>query len=129
MSQENIERVGRGIEHANRTGERSPDFDSLFHPDIEFEDEIGAYKSRDELRDFLEGFAQAIGGLHVEIEETRDLGDVIMLVVKQSGQGSASGVPIAQRFTWVMRFGDDRCVRWRIYADHGRALEDAGLSD
>ena len=129
MSQENIERVSRGIEHANRTGGPSPDFDSLFHPDIEFEDEIGAYRSRDELRDFLGGFAQAIGGLQVEIEETRDLGDVIMLVVKQSGQGSASGVPIAQRFTWVMRFADDRCVRWRIYADHGRALEDAGLSE
>jgi hypothetical protein len=129
MSQENVERVSRVIEHANRTGELGPDFDSVFHPEVEFEDEIGAYNTRDELREFLQGFAQAIGGLHVEIDETRDLGDVIMLVVQQSGQGSASGVPIAQPFTWVMRFANDRCVRWRIYADHGRALEDAGLSE
>jgi ketosteroid isomerase-like protein len=129
MSQENVERVSRFIEHVNRTGELGPDFDSVFHPEIEFEDEIGAHHTRDELRAFLQGFAEAIGGLHLEIEETRDLGDVIMLVVKQSGQGSASGVPIAQPFTWVMRFADDRCVRWRIYADHGRALEDAGLSE
>ena len=129
MSQENVERVSRFIEHANRTGELGPDFDSVFHPEIEFEDEIGAYHTRDELRAFLQGFAEAIGGLHLEIEETRDLGDVIMLVVQQSGQGSASGVPIAQPFTWVMRFADDRCVRWRIYADHGCALEDAGLSE
>jgi ketosteroid isomerase-like protein len=129
MSEENVERVSRLIEHVNTTGELGPDFDSVFHPEIEFEDEIGAYNTRDELRAFLQGFAQAIGGLHLEIEETRDLGDVIMLVVQQSGQGSASGVPIAQQFTWVMRFADDRCVRWRIYADHGRALEDAGRSE
>ena len=129
MSEENIERVSRLIERANRTGELSPEFDSFFHPEIEFEDEIGAYNTRDELRAFLEGFHQAIGGLHVEIEETRDLGDVIMLVVQQSGRGSASGVSVAQPFTWIMRFADDRCVRWRIYADHQRALEDAGLSE
>jgi ketosteroid isomerase-like protein len=128
MSEENVERACRLIEQVNRTGELGPDFDSFFHPEIEFEDEIGAYDTRDEVRAFLEGFHQAIGGLHVEVEETRDLGDVIMLVVQQSGQGSASGVPIAQPFTWVMRFANDRCVRWRIYADHGRALEDAGLS-
>ena len=128
MSQENVERACRLIEHVNRTGELGPDFDSIFHPEMEFEDEIGAYHTRDEVRAFLQGFAEAIGGLHVEVEETSDLGDVIMLVVQQSGRGSASGVPIAQPFTWVMRFANARCVRWRIYADHGRALEDAGLS-
>ena len=92
MSEENVERVSRVIERANKTGELGPDFDSVIHPEIEFEDEIGAYDTRDEVRDFLEGFHRAIGGLHVEVEEARDLGDVIMLVVQQSGQGSASGV-------------------------------------
>ncbi len=43
MSQENVERACRFIEHVNRTGELGPDFDSVFHPEIEFEDEIGAY--------------------------------------------------------------------------------------
>ena len=127
MSPENVERVSRLVEHVNTTGRLGPDFDSLIHPEIEFKDEIGAYTTREELRDFLEGFAQAIGGLRIEIEETRDLGDVIMLVVQQSGHGVASGVSVAQPFTWIMRFTDDRCVGWRIYADHQRALEDAGL--
>jgi ketosteroid isomerase-like protein len=127
MSQENVERVSRLVQHINTTGKLGPDFESLVHPEIEFEDEIGAYTNREELFDFLEGFAQAIGGLHVEIKETRDLGDVIVLVVQQSGQGAASGVSVAQPFTWIMRFADDRCVRWRIYADHQHALKDAGL--
>ena len=129
MSQANLDRVSRLVDHINRTGKLGPDFDSLIHPEIEFKDEIGAYTTRAELRDFLEGFAQAIGGLHVEIEETRDLGEVIMLIVQQSGHGSASGVSVAQPFTWTMRFADDRCVRWRIFADHQRALEDVGLSE
>ena len=127
MSQENVDRVARLIDHLNSTGKLGPDFDSLVHPEIEFKDEIGAYTTRAELFDFLQGFAQAIGDLHVEIKERRDLGDVIMLVVEQSGQGVASGVSVAQPFTWIMRFADDRCVRWRIYADHQQALEDAGL--
>jgi hypothetical protein len=38
-------------------------------------------------------FAQAIGGLHVEVQEVR------------------------------------HCVRWRIYADHERALQATGLSE
>ena len=71
MSQENVESVSHLVAHVNRTGELGPDFDLVMHPKIEFEDEIGAYSTREELRDFLEGFAQAIGGLHVEIEETR----------------------------------------------------------
>jgi SnoaL-like domain len=127
MSQANVDRVSRLVDHINRTGKLGPDFDSLVHPEIEFRDEIGAYSTRAELRDFLEGFAEAIGGLHVEIEEARDLGDVIMLIVQQSGHGSSSGVSVAQPFTWTMRFVGDRCVGWRIYADHQRALEDAGL--
>ena len=53
MSEENVERVSRVIERANRTGELGPDFDSVIHPEINFEDEIGAYDTRDEVRDFL----------------------------------------------------------------------------
>jgi SnoaL-like domain len=74
MSQENVERVSRFIEHVNRTGELGPDFDSVFHPEMEFEDEIGAYNTRDEVRAFLQGFAQAIGGLHAEVEDGVTLG-------------------------------------------------------
>lgn len=79
---------------------------------------------------YLEGFAEAIGGLHVDIEETWDLGETIVLAVAQSGRGSASDVPVAQPFTWVLEFeSGPRCVRWRIYADRQRAFEAAGLRE
>ena len=129
MSQENVERVQRVVEDFNATGQLGPEFDALIDPQVEFADEIGAYNSRSEVRAFLEGFAQAIGGLHVEVQEVRDLGETILLVVIQSGKGTSSGVPIEQPFTYVLGFEDDRCVRWRIYADHEKALEAAGLRE
>ncbi len=129
MSQENVELLERFIDHANATGRLGPEFDVLIHPRVRFEDEIGAYNSRDELRTFLEGFAQAIGGLRFEVQEVRDLGDTIVVVVLQSGLGAASGVPVEQPFTWVMVFDNNSCIRWRIYADHRKALEAAGLSE
>ena len=129
MSEENVERVQRVVEDFNATGQLGPEFDALVHPQVEFEDEIGAYNSRSEVRAFLEGFAQAIGGLHAEVQEVRDLGETILLVVLQSGKGTTSGVPIEQPFTWVMAFENNRCIRWRIYADHEKALEAAGLRE
>ena len=129
MSEENVEQAERVIEEFNATGKLGRGFDTLVHPQIRFEDEIGAYDSRSEVRAFLEGFAQAIDGLHVEVQESRDLGDKIMLVVLQSGLGTTSGVRVEQSFTWVLAFEDNRIVRWRIYADHEKALEAAGLRE
>jgi ketosteroid isomerase-like protein len=124
-----MELVRRVIDHANTSGELGAEFDTLIHPAIDFKDEIGAYSTRDELRQFLQGFAEAIGGLHVEVQDTRDLGETLVLMVLQSGKGASSGAPVAQPFTWVMEFESNRCVRWRIYADRERALEAAGLSE
>jgi hypothetical protein len=59
----------------------------------------------------------------VEIEEVRDLGDTIVLVINQGGRGTASGIEVEQYFTWVMTFDHNVCVRWHIYADHAEALE------
>jgi ketosteroid isomerase-like protein len=129
MSQENVRLIRSAIDEFNETRRFGPAFEACVHPKVSFQDEIGAYESRDEVRDFLEGFADAIGGLRVDVQETRDLGDTVLVVVRQSGQGSASTAFVEQPFTWVLRFEDGRCVRWRIWADHEKALEDAGLEE
>ena len=51
------------------------------------------------------------------------------LVVNQSGRGAVSGADVAERFTWLLTFRDERCVQWQIYADHHEALEAGGLSE
>jgi ketosteroid isomerase-like protein len=129
MPGEYIQLTERAIAEFNDSRRFGPAFDELVDPHVSFQDEIGAYDTREEVRDFLEGFAESIAGLRVEIQETRDLGDTILLVVLQSGLGTSSSVPVQQPFTWVLRFEDGRCVRWRIWADHDKALHDAGLSE
>jgi hypothetical protein len=129
MSQENVELLLRLVDDVNATGRLGARFDSLIDPEVRFKDEIGGYDNREELRTFLEGFAEAIGGLHVEVLESRDLGNTLLLRVIQSGRGTSSDVPIEQPFTWVMVFEERRCVRWRIYADHTAALEAVGLAE
>ena len=129
MSGEYVQLAQRAIDEFNASRRFGPAFEELVDPHVSFQDEIGAYDTRDEVRDFLEGFAESIAGLRVEIQEARDLGDTVLLTVLQSGSGTSSAVPVQQPFTWVMRFEAGRCVRWRIWADHGRALKDAGLSE
>ena len=70
-----------------------------------------------------------IGGLHVEWEEARELGDTLLLVVDLGGRGEASGAAVEQRFTAVMTFEETRCVRWHFYANHAEALEVVGLRE
>ena len=129
MSEENAELALRAIEEFNNTRRLGAAFDRLIHPSVNFKDEIGEYDSRQEVREFLEGFAESIGGLHVKVEDTVEAGDTIVLQVVQSGRGAASDVPIAQPFTWVMRFDGGSCVWWRIRADRAKALEEAGMSE
>jgi ketosteroid isomerase-like protein len=120
--------VRRVIDDFNATGRLGPGFDSV-DPRVRFKDEIGPYDHREDVRTLLEGFADAIGGLHVEVVEVRELDDTLLLRVIQSGRGTSSDVPIEQPFTWVLAFEQQRLVRWRIYADHAAALEAVGLSE
>jgi ketosteroid isomerase-like protein len=129
VSQENVELVLAVVDEFNATGRLGSGFEALIDPRVRFQDEIGAYDSRDEVKSFLEGFAEAIGGLHVEVLEIRDLSDRLLLSVIQSGRGTSSDVPIEQPFMWLMTFEEGRCVRWRIYADRAQALEAVGLAE
>jgi len=69
MSAANVRLAHRAIGEFNETRRCGPAFEACIHPDVSFEDEIGAYDTRDQVRDFLEGFADAIGGLQVEISK------------------------------------------------------------
>lgn len=128
MSREAVEVVRRAVDEVNggRIGSR---FEAAVHPKIDFRDELGTLDNRDDLVAYFKSFQEALGGLHVELVEVRDLGDTLLFVVDQHGHGTGSGVDIEQRFTWVMTFRELRLIRWRIYADHDRALEEAGLSE
>jgi len=128
MTRENVEAVRRTIDEFNG-GEMGRRFDALIDPRVEYRDELGELDNRDDLRAYLQEFRETLGGLHVEWEDARDLGDTLLLVVMVGGRGAASGADVKQRFTAVMTFGEYSCTRWHFYADHGEALVAAGLGD
>jgi ketosteroid isomerase-like protein len=126
MSRENVETVQAALDDFN-AGKIGSNFEAAFDQIIEFRDELGELDNRDDLVAYLKGFQEALPGLHAEWDGVRDLGDTLIFMVNQGGRGAASGAEVEQRFTWVMTFKGGRCIRWHIYADHGRALEAAGL--
>ena len=129
MSQAHLNATRRVLEAEINAGQIGHRFDAFFDPKVAFRDELGTLNDRNDLRSYIQGFQDTFNGFRVEIEEVHDHGDTIMLVVDQTGEGEASGVGVGQRFTWVLSFADDRCVRFEIYADHNEALDAAGLSD
>jgi len=127
MSQERVGLVLEVMAEANE-GVFGRRFEALIDPAIEFRDELGTLDSRDDLRSYIDSYRESFGGFHVELDEVRDLGDVLVLRILQSGHGVTSGIDIGQRFTWVVTFDQgQRIRRWHIYADHEKALEAAGL--
>jgi hypothetical protein len=128
MSQDNVELALQVMSDANEGifGQR---FDALFDPAIDFRDELGTLDNRDDLRRYIDSYRESFGGFHVELEEARDLGSILVMRILQSGHGASSGIDIGQHFTWVLTFERNRCIRWHIYADHAKALQAAGLSE
>jgi ketosteroid isomerase-like protein len=64
-----------------------------------------------------------------EIEETRDLGDRVLIVARHRSRGRASGAPIDQHGAWIYTVRDGRVVRCDIYSERTAALEAVGLSE
>ena len=65
----------------------------------------------------------------VEIEETRDWGDRVLLIATNHGRGQVGGVPVSHRRAYVFTMREGKVWRVEIWADPEAALEAAGLSE
>ena len=132
MSQENVEIVKRALETYGRTGEE--DF-SVFHPEVVFDvsrsrfPDAGVYHGIEGVRDWFQGLAGAFGEVSYEIEKALDLGERVAVLLRLSGRGPSSGVPVEYRFVPVFTFRGGKVVRMDRYDDWAEALEAAGLSE
>jgi hypothetical protein len=126
MSQENVERVLQVMADANE-GVFGQRWDALIDPAIQFRDELGTLDNREDLRSYIDTYRESC--FHVELEEVRDLGSILLVRILQSGHGMSSGIDVSQHFSWVLTFQEKRNICWHIYADHDKALEAAGLSE
>jgi ketosteroid isomerase-like protein len=143
MSRENVEVVKRVYELLNALGRRDDDtvatapFDAtqLFDPDIELVQmadlpgTAGTFRGFDGLNQALPEVAAVLTNVQFHPERHVPSGDTVVSVVRATGTGRTSGVPVEVRLghEWVIREG--RIVRWVVHPDPAEAFEAVGLSE
>ena len=65
----------------------------------------------------------------MEIEESRDWGDRVLVVTDHRASGRASGIPISMQTGEVLTMRDGKIIRQDFFASRDEALEAAGLSE
>jgi ketosteroid isomerase-like protein len=132
MSQENVE-VVRAVFEALARRDREA-FDTLARnhlaPNFKFESFMTG--STDE---GAEGFRELVDDVQdtvdyvPELEEAVDLGEHVLFVLRTSGRGSQSGVPVTQHIAGVWTFEEDRAIWGKSFASRAEALEAVGVRE
>ena len=133
MSQDNVETVRRAFDAFARG-----DLDAVFatlDPAVKLEDHErsldspATYQGRE---GFLEGIAlvnEGFDDVRYTPEEFSDTGNRVLVTVRRTGRGSASGVMVDERQFHVFDVENRRIVRVRAFLERAKALEAAGLRD
>jgi uncharacterized protein len=128
MASANVETLKRGYDALNR-GDLSVVLE-LLDPDIEWHEpapspDAGAHRGRDSFERFLRGWLESFDGFRVEPEQVIERGDDLVAVVRQTGTGHASGLPVETRLAHVWTVANGRAVRWEAVPDAESALGDS----
>ena len=131
MSRENVE-VVRRVYEAFRRGDAATAL-SLIDPEVvmdashRVDGRIG--HGHQEMGAILAEWLGTWDEWREEVEETRDLGDRVLVISTQHGVGKGSGIAWENRFAMLYEVEGGKITRWTIYDDLRKALEAAGLSE
>jgi ketosteroid isomerase-like protein len=132
MSQEDVELVRRAYAHTQATGQvYAEGFAPNFVWDMsKFEGwpEQQCYEGVAGAQRFLDDWTGAWDDWEMEIQQTYDAGDKVVVVVNQRGRARTTGMALEMVFaqTWTIRAG--RLTRMDMYSDPSEALKGAGLA-
>jgi ketosteroid isomerase-like protein len=134
MSRENVDVV---LDQFAATNERdfpramshyAEDVELVVHPDAFLQ--RGTFTGRDAVGEwFGDWFRTFEPGYHFEIEEARDLGDVVFLNASHRGHGRTSGAEVHGQTGYLYTVRDGKIARVEIYPNPAAALQATGLSD
>ncbi|HTQ68865.1 MAG TPA: nuclear transport factor 2 family protein [Solirubrobacteraceae bacterium] len=133
MSRENVEQVREAVDAFNRR-----DLDAylgLMEPDVELTpyervvEGLGPYRGHDGVRTWWRETLAALPDLRAELDQLRDLGDMVFARGHLRGTGSRSGAPI-ERTLWIaVEVRDGKAVSWHTHASEAEALKAVGLEE
>ncbi len=130
MSGQNVEIVRRLYEAMNA---RDADaVTELAHPDVEWIPDSrvgeGPIRGRDNVIRFFAERAAMLDELRAETERCWGKDDRVLVFVRVTGRGHASGAEFEIRIGHLWTLRDGVVVRGEGYGDRGKALEAAGVS-
>jgi uncharacterized protein len=131
VSRENVEIVRRAWE-ANLRRDNDSAL-SLYDPEVEIEspffDASGVYRGVDGVREFFRLMLGPLSDWTSTVEEWIDAGDDVIAVIRVSGRGRKSGVPVEAVAAHVWSVRNGKLVRLHIYATREEALKAVGLKE
>ena len=133
MSQENLERIRSGYDALARRDIEALKALAREHPPapgFEFESVLTGqvYRGTQGVLDLADD-RWATVDYTAQAEEWIDAGDHVVAVLRISGRGARSGVPVTQQVGIVWTFEGETLIRGQSFASRAAALEAAGLRD
>jgi ketosteroid isomerase-like protein len=126
MSQENVEIV-RSIYEAWAADRSAAPF---IDRDLEYVNPPYAIEPGTGIgRHYLRKVTEIFPNVRFEIERYIDAGDDVVVIAKQFGRGSTSGVETETRMGYVWTVAEGKAIRFRWFSDAAEALEAVGLSE
>jgi len=132
MSHENVEIIQAFLEalvRRDRDAMRAV-IQQYLAPEFEYEAFLtgATYKGADGLWEFLDDIQDTVGYLP-EVEEAIDLDEHVLIVLRMSGRGSRSRVPVAQQVAVLMTFDGNMILSGKGFPSKAEALEAARLRE
>ena len=136
MSQENVEKVRRGLEAWNADdldaflADLDPEFE--LHPAIEPALEGGAttYLGFDGVRRAWDDYrGGAWERLTIHVHEIRDLGESVLVLSHIDLTARTTGIEFSQEIGQLITFRGGKAIRSQDFLSHAEALEAAGVEE
>jgi uncharacterized protein len=131
ISDENLEMMREGYRALARD-----DVDAvldLLHPEIEIHDrpeapDARSYHGHEGVLTALSLNFDAFDDMRFEPEEFIGTGDEVVVILRLTGHGKVSGVPVEDRIAHHWSIRDGKAVRLQVFSDPSEAREAAGLA-
>ncbi len=125
MSRENVELAYRA--HEAVAGRQLDALLALMDPEVDFrplisELEGNAYQGHDGVRRWWEQTFSVFSDFEFELDEVRDLGDVVLAALRVRGHGVGGDAPFVERIWQIAEWRHGKVVWWRVCRSESDAL-------
>jgi ketosteroid isomerase-like protein len=91
--------------------------------------DAGIYHGIEGVRDWFRGLDDAFGDVRYEVEQVREAGERVAVLLHVRGQGPTSRIAVDYRFVPVMTFREGKIVRMDRHDDWAAAMAALGVAE